>query len=97
MKTNCPNCGAPIDYAKEKCEYCGTWYDFSPYSYDGLIEVTAATDNFRSFIEAPNDKNIRVALKASGEFTEEQIDEMIKKYKETGCLFLPEDFDAEIL
>lgn len=27
MKTNCPNCGAPIDYSKEKCEYCGTYYE----------------------------------------------------------------------
>ena len=27
---NCPNCGAPIDYEKNKCVYCGTWYyDFS--------------------------------------------------------------------
>ena len=23
---NCPNCGAPIDPYKCKCEYCGTWY-----------------------------------------------------------------------
>ena len=24
MKTNCPNCGAPIERYKCKCEYCGT-------------------------------------------------------------------------
>ena len=23
---NCPNCGAPIDPYKVKCEYCGTMY-----------------------------------------------------------------------
>lgn len=23
---NCPNCGAPIDPYKCKCEYCGTYY-----------------------------------------------------------------------
>ena len=24
--TNCPNCGAPLEANKCKCEYCGTWY-----------------------------------------------------------------------
>lgn len=32
-KTNCPNCGAPIDSSKSKCPYCDTPYqkenDFS--------------------------------------------------------------------
>lgn len=36
MKTNCPNCGAPIDYAKEKCEYCGTYYDNAEIEYEEL-------------------------------------------------------------
>lgn len=32
MKTNCPNCGAPIDRYKCKCDYCGTWYfDFTGF------------------------------------------------------------------
>ena len=34
MKTNCPNCGAPIENYKCKCEYCGTgtWYfDFAGF------------------------------------------------------------------
>lgn len=26
MKTNCPNCGAVIDYEQHKCPYCGTSY-----------------------------------------------------------------------
>lgn len=25
-KTNCPNCGAPIDIGKSKCPYCDTPY-----------------------------------------------------------------------
>ena len=32
MRTNCPNCGAPIERYKCKCEYCGTWYfDFAGF------------------------------------------------------------------
>lgn len=29
MKANCPNCGAPLTYRKDKtvCEYCGTEID----------------------------------------------------------------------
>lgn len=27
---NCPNCGAPIGYT-DKCEYCGTRIEWSPY------------------------------------------------------------------
>lgn len=29
---NCPNCGAPLEPYKCKCEYCGTWYfDFTAF------------------------------------------------------------------
>ena len=35
-QTNCPNCGAPIDYSKEKCEYCGTYYVRYDTEYDVL-------------------------------------------------------------
>ena len=26
IKKNCPNCGAPVELFKLKCEYCGTPY-----------------------------------------------------------------------
>lgn len=30
--TNCPNCGAPLEPYKCKCEFCGTWYfDFTAF------------------------------------------------------------------
>lgn len=35
-QTNCQNCGAPIDYSKEKCEYCGTYYERDDTEYDVL-------------------------------------------------------------
>lgn len=33
---NCPNCNAPIEPYKSKCEYCGTYYfDFSGIDMSG--------------------------------------------------------------
>ena len=35
VKTNCPNCGAPIEKDKQKCAYCGTWYiDLTMIDFD---------------------------------------------------------------
>ena len=35
MKTNCPNCGAPIEKLNDKCAYCGTlYYDLSLIDFD---------------------------------------------------------------
>lgn len=32
---NCPNCGAPLEPYRCKCEYCGTWYyDFTSFNMD---------------------------------------------------------------
>ena len=39
-KTNCPNCGAPIDNGKSKCPYCDTPYreeDSSIVTHPGLF------------------------------------------------------------
>ena len=34
--TNCPNCNAPIEPYKCKCEYCGTYYfDFTAFDMSG--------------------------------------------------------------
>lgn len=35
MKTNCPNCGAPMEKLNDKCAYCGTlYYDLSLIDFD---------------------------------------------------------------
>lgn len=38
---NCPNCGAPLEAGKIKCEYCGTsYYDLSTMSSDEPFMLT---------------------------------------------------------
>lgn len=33
---NCPNCGAPLEPYKCKCDFCGTWYfDFTAFDMTG--------------------------------------------------------------
>ena len=65
--TNCPNCGAPLEPYKCKCEFCGTWYfdftafdmsDYKPYYVKfrtpyGVI-TTLATPELKT-IESFND------------------------------------------
>lgn len=60
MCTNCPNCGAPVDNTRSKCEYCGTPYFLStgtikevdvlyandkPIEYVGYLEAVPMTPN----------------------------------------------------
>lgn len=44
MKTNCPNCGAPIE--SERCPYCGTIiYDFANVSFDKPSYIRLKVNN----------------------------------------------------
>lgn len=36
-RTNCPNCGAPVNWEYVKCQYCGTPYEIE----NGWIEIAA--------------------------------------------------------
>ena len=38
---NCPNCGAPLEAGKIKCDYCGTsYYDLSTISFNEPMIIT---------------------------------------------------------
>lgn len=54
-KTNCPNCGAPIDNGKSKCPYCDTPYreeDSSIVTHPGLF---SHFDELRNGFITPNE------------------------------------------
>ena len=56
-KTNCPNCGAPIDAGKSKCPYCDTPYreeDSSIVTHPGLFRRLDELHNGFSITTAPD-------------------------------------------
>ena len=61
--TNCPNCGAPIDYEKNKCEYCGTPYIIKDVEYDYLF------CDEKPIIKVPRNFEIIKELVSSGYLT----------------------------
>ena len=54
MKTNCPNCGAPIEPTLSKCPYCDTTYTL------GLLEAFVGPAEVRPILYA-DDKPIEYA------------------------------------
>ena len=63
MKTNCPNCGAPIDYEKNKCEYCGTPYIIKD------IECEYLFCDEEPILKVPRNLEIIKELESSGYLT----------------------------
>lgn len=66
MKTNCPNCGAPIDANLHKCPYCGTnYYDLSYIDMDaGPFFIKVKTHMYYQNKEIP----VIITAKAQGTY-----------------------------
>lgn len=47
--TNCPNCGAPVDPAADRCAYCGTPY---PAAIDAPFALYLDTQAIASAVSA---------------------------------------------
>lgn len=71
MKTNCPNCGAPIEPISSKCPYCDT-----PYTLK-LLETFVGPAEVRPILYA-DDKPIEYAkLIESGVMTPNEARELV--------------------
>lgn len=72
MRTNCPNCGAPVDLHAEKCAYCDTPYLRAPcitqtadtitIDFDVIQLSAAAAKAFQSGLITPNEARRLVGL-----------------------------------
>lgn len=58
-KTNCPNCGAPVDRSRAKCPYCETPYTKPKpegvtikYEYK-VMDAQSLLEKARSYIDLP--------------------------------------------
>lgn len=71
-RTNCPNCGAPIDMRLRRCPYCETPYieqNIIRYYADNAVyetEVYDPTDQSRSDFEGRMDLNPKQAAECAG-------------------------------
>jgi len=50
---NCPNCGAPINLYKEKCEYCDTYYFNEPTKSQEKENLDELMHKWESFPPIP--------------------------------------------
>ena len=68
---NCPNCGAPIDIYKRKCDYCDTPYDIQQEAYYAdnqaitnlyldLNQATMQSTSIASALQRLNEKHYQI-------------------------------------
>ena len=65
VRTNCPNCGAPI--IGDKCGYCGTEFDFHKSEYEKLISY-----RYNQLTTKQNILEVQLAMAKMSNYIKEQ-------------------------
>lgn len=63
--TNCPNCGAVVDHAADRCAYCETPYPIRmrAENYQIRIDAEMLTRNVDAGIMKPNEARRRLGMR----------------------------------